>query len=769
VDSNVEWVIPLAKAADVDEGLIGGKAAKLAQLARAGFQVPDGFCITAPAYIHFVRAANLDRVIRMELGRKPFEAMRWEEIWDAALRIRAAFLSAPIPARLAQAITAALEKLAAGRPRTGARPLVVRSSAPGEDAADRSFAGLHESVVGVTGLEGALDAVRVVWASLWSDAALLYRQELSLDPAHSQMAVVVQEMIDEDRSGVAFGRDPREPQLDRAIVEAVPGPCSDLVDGLVDPDRWILDRSSGDITEWRPGDRGDAQERQPLLAEHDLDRVWRMLNRVESLFQWPPDTEWTGRGEQFTLLQARPITTVAADPDDQRGWYLSLRPGMQRLRILGQRVAYELIPELERLGERFASEAIDSYGDGALASAIEERFAAVQKWRQIYLEDFIPFAHGVRQLGTYYNDAVRPDDPYEFVGLLRGERMVASQRNQALQELAEQVAANQALEERLRQAADLVTSAPERIGGDDGGAGWQNMLESLKTVPGGDDFAHKLESLLAGFMDVAYEGQRLADRPDLILRMLLEMAGSPQRTHRHDLDDHDTANTRVLEQRLMDAVGEARQEEAGQVLAIGRLSWRLRDDDNVLVGRLESQLLRALQLAAARLQAADRLRPEDRVGIEASPIIVDALRHPSGGLITLPAQPESTPTSGQESAGEAPRQLVGQPAAPGLATGQARWVRHAQDLGRFRAGEVLVCDAIQPTMTHLVPLSAAIIERRGGMLIHGAIIARELGIPCVNGIANALDLLRDGDPVTVDGYLGIVTVGPPEFDLEIGI
>jgi pyruvate,water dikinase len=69
-------------------------------------------------------------------------------------------------------------------------------------------------------------------------------------------------------------------------------------------------------------------------------------------------------------------------------------------------------------------------------------------------------------------------------------------------------------------------------------------------------------------------------------------------------------------------------------------------------------------------------------------------------------------------------------------------------------------------MTHLAMLAAAIIERRGGMLIHGAIIARELGIPCVNGIRDATRLLRDGDEVTVDGYLGIVTLGPPELDLE---
>jgi pyruvate,water dikinase len=117
--------------------------------------------------------------------------------------------------------------------------------------------------------------------------------------------------------------------------------------------------------------------------------------------------------------------------------------------------------------------------------------------------------------------------------------------------------------------------------------------------------------------------------------------------------------------------------------------------------------------------------------------------------------------------GESLRQLVGQPAAPGLATGRVRQVRTAEDLGRFRAGEVLVCDAIQPMMTHLVPLACAVVERRGGMLIHGAIIARELGIPRVSGIANVVDLLEEGAIVTVDGYLGIVTVGAPEFDLEL--
>ena len=144
------------------------------------------------------------------------------------------------------------------------------------------------------------------------------------------------------------------------------------------------------------------------------------------------------------------------------------------------------------------------------------------------------------------------------------------------------------------------------------------------------------------------------------------------------------------------------------------------------------------------------------------------MRHPGGGRVVIPRRAPEPDQGGESPTEGRPRQLVGQPAAPGLASGRARVIRSADDLGEFKSGEILVCDAIQPNMTHLVPLAGAIIERRGGMLIHGAIIAREMGIPCVNGVPWAAELLEDGELVTVDGHLGIVTVGAPEFDLELG-
>ena len=757
------YVIPLVQAADLEERSIGGKAAKLARLAQAGVRVPDGFCVTSAAYERFVQAGDLVRVIEMELGRKPLDQMRWEEIWDAALRLRSAFLNTPIPADLAGDLCRALRHLGAGR------AVAVRSSAPGEDSAQRSFAGLHESYLDVVGEEDVLNVMRLVWASLWSDAALLYRRELSLDPIHSRMAALVQVMIDQDRSGVAFGRDPRDPGQDRAIVEAVPGPCSDLVDGLVDPDRWILRRSSGEVLEWRPGERESAEPyaagdpATPLLAPEDLQALYRAMTRVESFFGWPPDIEWTGRAGQLTLLQARPITTIPTESDDEKSWYLSLRPGMQRLKALRERVAGELIPELEALGHRLAAEAIEPYDDRRLAQSIQARWAAVQEWNKTYWDEFIPFAHGVRQLATYYNDAVRPADPYEFVGLLKGQQMLAGQRNRMLDELADQLVDNAPLRAALFDLAGATAT----------GAQWQQVQSRLRAAPGGEAFVDAFQVMQDSLLDVAYDEERLAERPDLLLRTIAERARAGENVPGLEAGAQagfsgpvPVPDVAELERCLWDAVGVERRAEAEEVLAIARLSWRLRDDDNVLLGRVESQLLRALRLGAERLRAAGRLRGTDHVDSGSSPIVAAALLDRSGGPVELPLKVELSAKTQPAEGGESPRQLVGQPASPGMATGRARCVRGVEDLGRFEAGEVLVCDAIQPTMTHLVPLASAVVERRGGMLIHGAIIARELGIPCVNGIPRAVEVLHDGELLTVDGYLGIVTVGAPEFDLE---
>jgi len=141
--------------------------------------------------------------------------------------------------------------------------------------------------------------------------------------------------------------------------------------------------------------------------------------------------------------------------------------------------------------------------------------------------------------------------------------------------------------------------------------------------------------------------------------------------------------------------------------------------------------------------------------VPALDILKQVLEEVDLGTESLKSGPAATVTGDRVQA----RQLLGQPAGPGIAKGKARVIRRHSDLADFKYGEVLVCDAVDPNITFVVPLAAAVVERRGGMLIHGAIIAREYGLPCITGVPEATTLIETGDQITVDGYLGIVTLG----------
>ena len=695
---------------------VGGKALALAAMARAGIAVPPFVAVTTDAYEAYLDATGLRADIAWELERKDPADMRWEELWDAALRIRSRFLATPLPEEL----RAALAKPLAARFADGA--VVVRSSAPGEDSAGASFAGLHESYVNVRGVEAILEHVRLVWASLWSDAALLYRRELGLDTRRSAMAVVVQEVAAGERSGVAFSRHPDDEE--RALVEAVHGLNQGLVDGVVEPDRWTLSRRDGAVLEHHAPEREEMMapaadgvrlvalpgelRTAPPLAEGELPEVYGLARRAEGHFAAPQDVEWTLRSGELLALQSRPITTLAGAAGDGRAEYLSLRRSFENLERLRRRIEDEDLPALTATAERLAAVDLDGLADGHLLEAARERKAEHDSAVDVYLADFVPFAHGVRLFGAAYNDALQPDDPYEFTDLLTATPMLSLRRNAALERVAETVARGE--EEAAAREADAFVAEFGEAG-----------------------VLHGREEVLALARRLAARAPAAGARPD---------PAGPARP---------AAAERARQ--FVEAHPEAERERAAALLELARASWRLRDDDNLYLGRLERLLTAALEELERRgLPAEDGLRP--RAVTLPSPQAPASAAASGGGA----SEPAGLPDPGPGVRAQA-RQVVGQPAGPGLAVGPARVVRGREDLAAFVAGEVLVCDAIEPEMTFIVPLAAGIVERRGGMLIHGAIIAREYGLPCVTGVPRAAELIRTGDRVTVDGYLGIVIVG----------
>ena len=728
-------LIPLADITPGDVELMGGKAVALSRLRSAGFTVPDGLCLTTEVYREAIRHCGVEERILLELNRKRFEEMRWEEIWDVALRIRSVFLRAAMPPGVCLELG---ERL---RERFGGRPVAVRSSAPAEDAADTSFAGLHDSYLNVSGEEDILKHIRLVWASLWSDRALLYRRELGLSVHDSAMAVLIQEMIPSEKSGVAFTVHPN--RGDQGIIEAVHGLNEGLVDGTVQPDRWTIRRADGCVlNRQEPEKRGaippTAEARdgtgeafapaldRPPLSDDEVLTVWDMACRAEAMFGRAVDIEWTIARSVLYTLQARPITTggcVPEDGGDQRTWYLSLTRSFEDLRNLRVTIETIRLPEMRREADAMARVDLETLDRNGLAEALAKRHRRTEHWKTIYWNEFIPFAHGIRLFGQVYNDTIQGDDPHEFVELLARTPMISVRRNQALQDLAQSIRQHPEWLDALRDHA-LEAVSPE-------------FGEAVR------DFMQAYGSMF----ELTAPGKPL----ELCLAALLEhmaQAGAPpaRSSPRRDTADKEKA--------FVNAFPQSMKQYARDLLDLARASYRLRDDDNVYLGRIEAELLRARELAIRKL---GELRDPSHLRELDETQLAEVLWNPEKPLpAKAPGKDGIRPETGTGS--QRARQLVGQPAGPGIATGKARVLVDDDQLFEFKKGEILVCDAINPNMTFVVPMAKAIVERRGGMLIHGAIIAREYGLPCVTGVPGAVDHIRSGSTITVDGYLGIVTI-----------
>jgi len=726
MDDPMSYILALHDIRDRHRDEVGGKGFALARMAQNGLNAPDALCVGAEAYRLFVEATGMREQILMELNRKPFEEMRWEEMWDISLRIRSMFLNVPMPVELHGALSRSLDAAFQGE------AVVVRSSAPGEDSSKTSFAGLHESYVNIKGTEAILEHIKLVWASLWSDRALLYRQELGLDVETTAMAVVIQKIVAGELSGVIFGQSPNDPSL--AVIEAVYGLNQGLVDGTVEPDRWVLDKKTGLVRSHHPAEREKvvvpaadgvrlealaAEERsRPPLDQDKIPKVFDLCLKAEKLFGSPQDVEWTFKDNVVFVLQSRPITTASStESEDKRPWYLSLHRSFESLKALRNKIENQLIPGMVEEAQTLATVDLGRLSDGQLAEEIERRSAIYERWVGVYWDEFIPMAHGIRLFGQVYNDAVRPEDPYEFMKLLGDDEMISVKRNRILENLAAMIRGDGQLADALR--------AGKGFGQSDG---FHNAL---------DEFIDEFGDLTCG-TDQCTQGR------DAMINFLLEMAArEPAKASARPKE------LEALRHQFFSGFEGERRAFARELLDLGRASYRLRDDDNIYLGRVKAQMDRAVDEGKVRIKAPRRINSDDLQAEDVVRVLKDVNFVPEK---TQLVKKEETRLEVRA------RQLVGQPAGPGIGKGKARVIDQLSDLMDFRAGEVLVCDALDPNMTFVAPLSTGIVERRGGMLIHGAIIAREYGLACVTGVPEATKRIQTGDEVTVDGYLGIVVI-----------
>ena len=302
---------------------VGGKGASLGELTGAGLPVPPGFVVTAGTYRSFIEEAEIDEELFAAVDVDVDDSAA---LADAADRAQELILETPFPDELQTEILESYHEVG-----NGEAFVAVRSSATAEDLPDASFAGQQETFLNVTE-EALLDRVRECWASLFTQRAIYYRQEQGFDHSAVNIAVVIQQMVDAEKSGVMFTSHPSTGDA-TMIIEAAWGLGEAVVSGAVSPDNYVIDRDdrSMDVTiaekkvmHEKDEATGQTIERevpedkrtQRVVSDNEIDALMDLGERVEDHYGEPQDVEWAIVDGDVYMLQSRPITTIDEDGSD---------------------------------------------------------------------------------------------------------------------------------------------------------------------------------------------------------------------------------------------------------------------------------------------------------------------------------------------------------------------------------------------------------------------------------------------------------------------
>ena len=764
---------PASATADPDG--LGGKGRSLAELVANGLPVPPTGVVTTGAYRAVTSGAGIRGRINSIIEGADVDAPtvdRW-------------FADVPIDADLAGAIAEMARRVGDGG------PIAVRSSATVEDLHGSSFAGQYQSLLNVDSSDAAsvMDAVRLVWASLWHPAPTTYRRAFGVDESDVAMAVVLMRMIDPTTAGVVFTVDPGGAD-NAARVESVEGLGEALVSGDRTPAAWVVDRD------------------EPVDLPHVPTRALELALRIEKENGVPQDVEWAAVDDEVFVVQARPITAI--DPDD--GFDTPLDD--HELTTAG---IVEMVPgvlpalrwDVNRflLEEAFRS-VLDSLGI-IRGSAVEDR-PFVRRIRGRAAIDFdrlreaaatVPGA--AEELERQYfgtsGDAQRPSPRREGrLATLRRDVRTLRTRRKVIEQAEILIGTVRQLRDRrptlgtqsdaellayLRRLLDLAARGlAAELGVAAAGAAAYSRLETMLTAHLGDDEATAAVQRVAVDVGVDEPRQSLS---------CAAVFGGPTWDDLGTLPAHPAPRSRAqqrervaeLEERLKSLPGWRRK----RILTGQFIDLRVHLIRRTIAEVIE-QLHRRETAKAAFLELGGEAR---RVHLELGRRLVER------GILIDPAEVELLDTSelsaaldGEtsigrdalgrrrnwisrfEAEGQLPTRFVGVPdrepaplpegdvlegwaASPGRHRAKAQVIRSPEE--RLRRGHVLVAEATDASWSPLFVRAGAIVVERGGPLSHAAILARELGLPAVLNLAGATGVL-DGATVTVDGDRGLVVI-----------
>lgn len=330
-------VRPIAELSSEDVSYAGGKGANLGRLTRAGFPVPPGFVVGAPAYAAFRLETGLGARLDELLGSLDVEDT--DALQRSAEQARQAIADTEMPGWIAEAIGSAYDSLTRheiervgtlddGRVADGR--VAVRSSATAEDTASASFAGMNETFLNVRGRDAVIDAVKRCWISLFGARTIYYRGKRGFSHSDMDIAVVVQTQVPSTRAGVMFTIDPATGERGHLVIEGSFGLGESVVSGQVSPDRYVVEKETmavitrsvkpKELVIEPAADGGtvtrkltQAEGRRTVLTDDEVLRLAELGVAIEREFRSPQDTEWAfDADENAWMLQSRPITAVGA-------------------------------------------------------------------------------------------------------------------------------------------------------------------------------------------------------------------------------------------------------------------------------------------------------------------------------------------------------------------------------------------------------------------------------------------------------------------------
>jgi len=323
-----------------DVSLVGGKGANLGEMTQAGLPIPFGFVITSDAYFEFLNHNHLMPKIKTFLLNINVENPI--ELHQASVHIRKIIEDGEIPEKLMKKIIYFYDHLYLKEERKPLTfwhltahkiknlyqpPLVaVRSSATAEDLPDASFAGQQETYLNIKGETHLLLTIKKCWSSLFTERAIFYRQTKNFDHFKVALSVVVQRMVQSEKSGIAFSIDPVTNDKNKIIIEAIFGLGEYIVSGKVTPDHYEVDKKNFTIIKKEIKrqmvkliKKGVKNKEIPLskaegylqkLSDEEIVKVALLVKDIEKHYYFPQDIEWAIEGKKVFIVQARPVTTV---------------------------------------------------------------------------------------------------------------------------------------------------------------------------------------------------------------------------------------------------------------------------------------------------------------------------------------------------------------------------------------------------------------------------------------------------------------------------